>query len=203
MNVDIENQPGFLQPNLRIVLALWWAWTWRWLLFTGAAIFVINLPLMGISLILGGTHGIAAVVNFVGGFFAVCAAQSYTLWNLFGKEFRGFELCLETKTPVSAGGNVFAPTLKDAIHIWWSWFWKFLLINFGGGLVAGFAVGFAGMAAGWTLETINRVAIGSNVAISLAGSLLLLFPVMKHEFRHFRIRVLSAGSSTDRGLSLS
>jgi hypothetical protein len=200
---ETGNQPGYVELSLGKTAAIWWAWTWRWILFTGAGIFVLNLPLMMVSLILGGTHGITLAVNLVGGFFIVCVAQVYTLWNLFGKEFRGFELCLETKPPVSAGGNIFAPSLRDAIRIWWCWFWKYLLVHFGGSFVAGLAVGIAGSQAGWTPETINAVAIAAGLVVSLAGGLLLLSVVLQQEFRHFRIRLLRASPPAGPGLSLS
>jgi hypothetical protein len=184
-----EEASRFLEPRFGAALAIWWAWTWRWLLYAAAGNFVLYVPMLGINLILGGTHRVAEVVGFVAGILLVCAAQVYTLWNLFGHDFRDFELCLESKA-ATGSDPVFAPSLRDAIRIWWAWFWRHFVITFGLGIVLGFVLGMVAGATGLSMAELNNVGLLLNVVLAAAVALFVVYIILRHDFRTSRIRLM-------------
>ncbi len=188
-----EEASRYLEPGFGAALAIWWAWTWRWLLYAAAGNFVLYVPLMGISLIMGGTHTATNVVNFLGGVFLICAAQTYTLWNLFGTEVQDFELWLEAKEKTGSD-PLFAPTLRDAMRIWWVWFWRQFVITFGLSIVLGFVLGFAGSAAGFSVADLRTAAIVLNLVLVVATTFFVVYLLLRHDFRSFRIRLVRSST---------
>jgi hypothetical protein len=189
VNSPVEVAERFVAPGFGAALAIWWAWTWRWVLYAAAGVFVLNVPVTGLSLILGGTKRVAEVVGFFAGVFIIWAAQAYTLWNLFGHDFRDFELCLELKETTQSD-PLFAPSFGDGVRIWWAWFWRYFLLTFALGLVLGFALGIAGAAAGMNTAELKMIALSLNLLLIVLVSFLVLLFILRHEFRMFRIRLL-------------
>ena len=187
-----EGASRFVEPRLGIVLAIWWAWTWRWVLYALGWGVVLYLPMLGLSLMLGGSNFALTVVTFLGQIFIFCAAQVYTLWNLFGQDFGDGVMYLESKE-VTGTDPLFAPSLRDAIRVWWAWFWRQFVLSFGVAFVLGSVAQVAGMAAGLTLVGLSIAAVALNVVLSLAAAIFSLYLVLRHEFRHFRIRLLREG----------
>ena len=122
----------FLEPTWGRTFRIWWAWFWRWVTLGLGLSFVLNVPLTGIALMLGGTREIQSFVSQIGAYVTTMAAQAYTFWGLFEKQFGGFEMRLQepgVSDSASSAPSYIAPDFSQALRIWWSWFWRQFLIS--------------------------------------------------------------------------
>ena len=186
-----EGASRFVEPRLGIALAIWWAWTWRVALYALGGAVVLYLPMLGISLVLGGTRFAQAFVTLVGQIFILCAAQVYTLWNLFGQDFGEGVLYLESRE-ASGADPLFAPSLRDAIRVWWAWAWRQFVLTLGAAAILGSVARVVGIAAGLTLEGLNIAVLTVNLTLGLVAGIFSLYLILRHDFQRFRIRLLRA-----------
>ncbi|HEV1993708.1 MAG TPA: hypothetical protein VGR03_05205 [Candidatus Acidoferrum sp.] len=186
-----------LEPSVARTLSVWWAWSWRYMLFSLAASFVLALPKLGFIMLLGGTQRAAEVASQILAFATFAAGQVYTLWNLFDKRFRDFELRLEETSVGDAAPATFAyfaPTLKHATEVWWAWFWRSVLwmlgLSFGLGLLLGV------LGASYLVTQANSVVL--VMLIWLAVSAFVLHTILGMTFSHFKLRLVpTAPSNTE------
>jgi hypothetical protein len=185
-----------LEPSLTRTLAMWLAWSWRYTLFFLAAAFVLALPKLGIAMLIGGSARATEWVSQIFTFAAFAAGQIYTLWNLFDKRFRGFELRLEETSVRDAGpatSAYFAPTLKNAMEVWWAWFWRSTLGSLGLSACVGFLLGLLGFS--YLLTSPNYNAIFLSVLSWLAVSAYVLHVTLGMTFSHFKLRLVAVAPS--------
>lgn len=185
-----------LEPSITRTLSLWWAWSWRYMLFSLAAGFVLALPQLGLIMLLGGSDRAAQWVSQIVGFAAGAAGQVYTLWNLFDKQFRGFELRLEetsARDPASSASPYFAPTLTNALEVWWTWFWRTLLNSIGLSFCLGMLIGLLGFAYLLASNSYNPSIL--FVLCWLGVSAFVLQGTLGKTFSHFKLRLVAVAPS--------
>lgn len=189
--MDDISAETILEPSISRTLSVWWAWSWRYLLFSLAAGFVLALPKLGFTMLLGGSARAMEWVSQILGFAAIAAGQVYTLWNLFDKQFKGFELRLaETSAPDPApsASPYFAPTLTNSLEVWWAWFWRTLLASIGLSFCLGLLIGLLGFAYLLTSNTYNPSIL---FMLSWLGvSAFVLQGTLGKTFSHFKLRLV-------------
>jgi hypothetical protein len=144
MQEELSQESKPLAASWGRVFWFWWAWTWRWFLFSFVVNFALAVPLMGISLILGGTNLISDLVTNIGTFIGMIGLQIYTLWNLLDEDLGGFVVSFQENQVPQLPPEIQSSTgsVKSVVsRFWWSWFWKsfigFFLISFFLGILSG------------------------------------------------------------------
>lgn len=193
----------FLDPTLGRTFRIWWAWFWRWVLFWLASAIVLNLPIAGVALLLGGTQRIASYVSAVAASMALVAAQIYTLWNILDKRFGEFEVRVQdisATTPSIPAGTFIAATLGQAFKVWWAWFWRSLVWGFLCTLPVGFFGQFVTRFVRWPETVYMSITFATVNVVWLLASVYVLKRILQRDFRRFRIRLVS--TTEGEGLSL-
>src|SRR3989338_90052 len=185
---------AFLSPTLGHAVRFMWAWVWRWVLFGLGAVIVVNVPLMGLSLMAGGSSTATDVVSLLGSFLVVFGAQVYTLWNILDKDFSGFGVRLmEVASEARSGSEpVFvAPTLGHAARVWWAFTWRQALWSIPFSLPIVIVFLFIARLVGLPEQWLGSLTPGLGFLPERGVGVFVLKRVFRKEFRHFRICLIS------------
>ncbi len=190
MGASSTADSGFLEATWSHALRIWWAWFWRWLLFTAGGVIVLNIPILGLSLLAGGSAQASRYVSTIVSFLLTVAAHVYTLWNILDKDFSDFSLrILEvTSTETASSGSDFtAPTLRQAIRVWWAWLWRDTLFSVAISFPVGFILAFFGAALGTPEGTAILLINVVNLGIAVGVWIYVIKVILRKHYKGFRI----------------